>query len=570
MKASFQPSPKVLSGRRSLIAMLSLAGLTLGQLPVSASAQSLLPKLVSDQLSILGQPHFMRTGRSKDVSPTSFFYPDTGVGQESIAIFTLTNTVMYGGSLTVNGPPSVTGAGFIATASSSSCSSGVLPAGGSCQVVARFRPTATNYYYGFLNFNTTPPTGSVYLEGYGVPFVVPVVTPAGLDFGTQPVGTESATQRVLVANNSTEGSLRISTMSFQAPFDGIFCSQNVLIDAESAPPDSSKRLGPVCNFYGGGTSTEDADPSRASKAAPTAKAAYSNNLGVCPQGNFTLFSGDYCHVDVFFSPQSIGEFQSEMVVSGTLGQRVAIPLRGLSGAKQAVILSTESLGFGEVNLRRTGGPLTASIKNSGFEALTINSVSVVPPRGTPVTATSLKAVAAASDYALTHNCNSLQPIQECSLEVKFSPTELGPRPAEIKIEGTFEGSPKYISLSGTGTPIPFPFLSYSISSLAFGRAQPGTGATEVFDIRNTGQLPVRFDAIYATGDFFVTHDCPANLSAGSSCKVTVNYRASVPGTSTGEIVIESNAQEVNRSIPISGSSCRPPSLRGGRLGLAGC
>lgn len=569
MNSSILPTPRVFVGRRSLVAMLSLAGLTLGQLPQSASAQALLPRLVTNQLSVMGEPHFMRAKRAKGVSPTAYYFPDTGVGQESVAVFTLTNTDIYGGTLTVNGPPTITGPGFVASAMSVTCISGTLAAGASCQVAAKFRPTAPTYYYGYLNFNTSPSTGSVYLEGYGIPVISPVVTPAGLDFGTQPEGTESATQRVLIANNSIEDSLRVSTISLQAPFDGIFCNQSVLVNPESEPAKSSKRLGPPCNFYGGSAAV-DAEPSRTAKRAGSAKAAYSYNLGPCPQGNFELYSGDYCHVDVFFSPQSSGEFQSEMVVSGTLGQRVAIPLRGVSGAKQAISLSGESLAFGEVNLRRSGGPLAVSVKNTGFEALSINSISVVPPRGTPITSANLKAVAATSDYALTHNCAALQPAQDCKLEVKFTPSELGSRPAEVIIEGTFEGNPKYISLSGTGTPIPFPFLSYSISSIAFGNAQPGTGATETFDIKNAGQLPVRFSAIYAKGDFIVTHDCPPVLTAGAACKVTVTYRASVPGTSIGEIVIESDAQEVARSIPVTGSSCRPPSLRGGRLGLAGC
>jgi hypothetical protein len=137
------------------------------------------------------------------------------------------------------------------------------------------------------------------------------------------------------------------------------------------------------------------------------------------------------------------------------------------------------------------------------------------------------------------------------------------------IEGTFEGSPKYIPLSGTGAPIPFPVLSYSVSSVAFGRTTAGAGASETFDISNSGQLPVRFNQIYVRGDFIVSHDCPASLSSGQTCKVTVTYRASVPGSSAGEIVIESDAQETSRTIPVTGSSCRPASLRN-RGGLTGC
>lgn len=570
MNAPFHPAPRVLNGRRALVAVLSLAGLTLGQLPVAASAQSLLPRLVTGQLSVLGEPHFLRFNRTKDVSPSSYFFPDTGVGQESTVVFTLTNADAYGGTLTVNGPPTITGTGFVAVTLSSPCNGGVLLGGASCQVAVKFRPTAPIYYYGDLNFSTTPAIGSVSLEGYGVPVITPTVSPGALEFGPQPVGTESPTQRVLIGNNSTAGLLQVSSISLQAPFDGTFCTPTTALDARLDPADVSKRLGAPCNFYGGVTSTAEADLTRTEKAGGLPKAAFSNNVGLCGQSNFTLLSGDYCYIDVFFAPQSIGDFQGEMVVLGSLGQRVTVPIRGLSGARQAVTFSTESLAFGEVNLRRTGGPLSATLRSTGFEAVTINSISVVPPRGTPVTSASLKAVGAASDYTLTHNCTTLQPAQDCKMDVNFAPTQLGPRPAEIKVEGTFEGSPKYIGLSGTGTPIPFPFLTYSISSIAFGRAQSGAGVTETFDIRNAGQLPVRFDAIYATGDFFVTHDCPASLTSGASCKVTVTYRASVPGSSNGEIVIESNAQEVNRSIPVSGSSCRPPSLRGGRLGLPGC
>lgn len=548
--------------RRALAACLGLAGFAIGSLPSVASAQSLLPRLQAVVPTVVGDAFFQRASRAKGVSPSSFFFPDTGVGKESIAVFTLTNSDAYGGLLTVNGPPSVTGAGFVAMALSGACAGGVLAAGASCQVAAKFQPTDSNYYYGQLNFNTTPFTSSVLLQGYGVPVITATIDPYGLDFGTQRTGTESLTQRITIANNATGGSIEISSITVTPPFDAIFCTPTTVVAEEGE--STAKRLGAPCStgFYGGSV----ADPGGGAKIA---KGAGLYDRGQCRQSGLTLYSGDFCSLDVVFSPTVPGRFTGMLTVKGSFGQESFIPLLGLSGASLAVSVAPEAVAFGDVVLRQTSAPSKVAIANSGFEPVTVNSITVVPPRGTPVAAATLKAVAAAADYIVNHNCGSLAPAASCAAELQFKPTELGARAAELKIEGNFEGSPKYVSLSGTGAAIPFPVLSYSLSSIAFGRTSAGSGASETFEIANSGQLPVRFSQIYVRGDFFVTHDCPASLQSGQSCKVTVVYRASLPGSSIGEIVIESDAQQSGGTIPISGSSCRPASLRA-RAGLSGC
>lgn len=555
------------SGRRALSVLLGLAGFTLGQLPATSAAQELIPRLKQIQPRVLGDTWAQRSQRAKSVTPSYHYFPDTAVGGESVVVITLTNTEAYGGPLTINGPPTISGGGFVASTLSAPCSGGVLAAGASCQVAAYFRPTAQTYYYGSLDFNTTPATGSVYLDGWGVPLIMPVVNPNGLDFGVQPVATESPMQRVTISNTSAEYRLNVDTILVDSPFEGVFCEP--VIAGVAPQPGGAKRLGPACNFFFYGSLVDEkAPPPETLKRSKAAKAAMS--LGACPQGNFSLYYGEYCHVDVFFTPPLSGQFSGNLTVRGSLGQQRSIPLTGSSGPRQAISTTPESLAFGDVMLRRSAGPAPIAIANTGFEPLVINSITVVPPSGTPVQASTLKAITAAADYELTHNCGALDPNATCSAQVKFAPTELGPRPAAVMIEGTFEGSPRYVPLSGVGLPIPFPFLTYSVSSISFGRSLPIVGNSVSFAINNSGQLPVQFGTIYARGDFSLTHNCPASLVAGQVCQVTVTYRASVPGGSSGEVVIESNAQEVNRSIPVSGTSCRPFTLRGARQGLGSC
>lgn len=546
---------------RVITALLGMAGFSLGLLPTTAAAEGLIPRLQIVQPTVVGEAFVQSLARAKGVSPSSYTFPDTGVGTEKIVVFTLTNTDAYGGTLTVNGPPSTSGAPFIAAALSAACAGGVLAAGASCQVVAKFRPTAASYYYGDLNFNTTPPTGSVFLEGTGVEVIMPTLSPAVLDFGPQPVGTDSPTQRITIANSSSSVDLVVDRIAVDSPFDGIFCNPSIVPQQSSA---GEKRLGPACTFGSVDLAAEHDPLNKAAKpGAPI-------NRGLCKQTGFTLFPNEFCHVDVLFSPPALGIFSGLFTVVGGFGQLATSTLLGISGSRQAISASPDAVSFGGVNLRRSAGPIPVTIANTGFEDVTLNSLKVAPPRGTAVLSSTLKVVASASDYGLRHNCRLLAPRETCQAELTFAPSELGDRAASLLIEGTFEGSPKHVPIAGSGLPIPFPFLTYSISSISFGQVQAGAGATETFDVSNAGQLPVQFNAIYAKGDFFLTHDCPPSLAPGQSCRVSVTYRASVPGSSTGEIVIESNAMEVARSIPITGSSCRPPSLRGGRLGLASC
>ena len=151
-----------------------------------------------------------------------------------------------------------------------------------------------------------------------------------------------------------------------------------------------------------------------------------------------------CTVSVTFKPSVVGAETATLLLTdgdSTSPQSVSLTGTGAAAGAPGVLLAPSPLPFGGEMLTTTSGPKTVTLTNTGTGALTINSI------------------AASGDYAETSTGATACPIAPatlaaggmCSINVTFTPTAVGPRPAAtLTVTDNAVGSPHTVALTGTG------------------------------------------------------------------------------------------------------------------------
>ena len=85
-------------------------------------------------------------------------------------------------------------------------------------------------------------------------------------------------------------------------------------------------------------------------------------------------------------------------------------------------------------------------------------------------------------------------------------------------------------------------LTLSASSLNFGLLQIGlTSPSQTVTVTNVSGRSVTFTSIASKGDYGQTNPCPATLTAGQSCTITVTFTPTVAGTRAGSLTLKDNS-----------------------------
>jgi Protein of unknown function (DUF1573) len=276
----------------------------------------------------------------------------------------------------------------------------------------------------------------------------------------------------------------------------------------------------------------------------------------CAAGSFSLAVGASCTLDLVFVPTQLGPATGQLLVSSSNAGTMSASLTGVGGSGKTLAINPGALDFGAVIFNTTSAAQTFSVTSTGPYPVIISSVTVT---------------SGGAEFPFTHNCATLAPGSSCTGTVKFKPAQIGARIGTITMVSDAEGSPHTVALTGEGLPSPFSVLILSASGLGFGQAVYGSGGSaQEITVTNGAQLPVNISNIYTTGDFYLSHNCPAVLIAAQSCTIRIGFSPSVPGPRNGALVIESNAQGSPLKMPLQGTGCRFISLRGLRLGQAAC
>jgi hypothetical protein len=394
----------------------------------------------------------------------------------------------------------------------------------------------------------------------------PSILPGSLNFGTQLLGTTSASQMTTLTGNGCIQISSIQAVTLAATNDfaqtnncpqtlakGASCTIQVTFTPSIVGPESGA-IQVTGNFNGidsqslSGTGTGQAvatvsptsldfggQPAGTTSAAQGVTLSNTGNITL-QISNITLSPTSYvetttcsgslapgasCSVSVSFSPP-LGLMGT---VAGTLsfttnGGSASVSLTGVSLAPVPVFVPT-SLNFGNQRLNTSGSSIV-TLQNTGNGALNIGSV-----------------VVNGANFSQSNNCgNTLAAGASCNVTVTFAATVLGPVSGSLSLTSNFSGNAPLVALSGNGVA---PAAALSPTTVSFPSLPLGTtSAAQIVTLSNSGTASLDISSIAASGDFAEVSTCPASLAAGGSCAIQVTFQPTATGPRSGALVILSD------------------------------
>lgn len=200
-------------------------------------------------------------------------------------------------------------------------------------------------------------------------------------------------------------------------------------------------------------------------------------------------------------------------------------------------LSRSGLNFGIQVAGTRSAAQYVTLTNAGTGTLTISSIAITGTNS--------------GDFAELNNCGtSVPPGGHCTIGVTFKPTQLGPRTASVTITDNAVGSPRSVSLNGTGV-ISGPDATLSPTSLSFAtQLVRTTSPAQSVTLANYGTETLDITSIVASGDFSQTH----RDAAKSECPVTRSSYSPVAGPFAGSGVSFTGVRSGGRTGPRCGTS----------------
>ncbi len=358
---------------------------------------------------------------------------------------------------------------------------------GSCTINVVFKPTAAGATTATLNINVAggAPAQPVSLAGKGVAPAF-IVSPASLPFGIQSTTAASAPLAIMVTNTGTIA-LPITSVLIQGANQAVFAQSNsctaapvavgaaCAITVVFAPTTAGAAAATLLVNAAGGVAAQSvaltgtgvaptytvspgavAFGTQSTTAASAPVALTVTNTGSLPVpltgislagANAAQFSqtntcggsiavGGGCAISVVFRPSADGTATASVNINsggGAAAQSVA--LSG-TGATPTLTVSPDSLSFGDQSMGVASAPLSVTVTNTGAIAVAVNGITL--------------GGADANQFSQTNSCAaSLAPGSACAVQVRFSPTTLGSRSAQLTVASV--PTSHAVKLTGNGT-----------------------------------------------------------------------------------------------------------------------
>jgi hypothetical protein len=445
------------------------------------------PTVVGGQSGVLtitdnapGSPHTVALngvglGPVATLAPTSLDFGNQPVGSTSWAHTELHNS--GNAPMTIS---SIVASGDFSTTNTCPLSPSQMAVRSGCIIYVTFTPLAAGARTGTITITDDAPNSpqTISLSGTGTGGS-PVVTlsATSLDFGSQPIGTPSAPQSVIITNTGT-ASLTISSINGSPDFPrtencpigramavgasctstltftptGVGLREGTLTIASDAPGSphlvnlSGTGVGPAVTLSANTLHFAD-QPLGTTTAPQTVTLTNSGNApltissittsGAYAQSNncvSTLAAGASCAITVTFTPTVVGGQSGTLTIADDAsGSPHTVALNGI-GLGAVATLSKTSLDFANQFVGSTGSAQTVTLTNSGNAPMTISSIT------------------ASGDFAQTHDCGtSLAATASCTISATFTPTAAGSRTGALTITDNTSGSPHTVALAGTGS-----------------------------------------------------------------------------------------------------------------------
>jgi len=457
---------------------------------------------------------------ASELSPTSITFQDQalgatyGSGTDSTQIITFWNT----GNLPVTlgqltGSDTVIGATTVGDFTTSgtyggydACSNQIVNPNTYCTVTIAFNPSAIGKKAGAIAFpvtysDKTTTKLTAILGGTGITDVSKVViSPSSGQFGVQVVGTTSDSSQTLTFNMVNTGNL----------------------------------------------------PVKVTTATITAPFSFVSDQ--C--SGTTVYVNSYCSIMVAFSPTKTGPVTGVLSIPDSAAgspQKIALSGTGILSTQQ-VVLSQTSINFGSQVVATKSATVSVLVSNQSGATVPISTVVL---GGTNP-----------SDFVESDGCaaSSLSGHSSCTISVLFFPaaTSLGVRTATITETDTAGGSPRVITLSGTGVAAA-PSVALYPASLNFGSQALGVKSAPLsFSVTNTGASNLTISAVSSSStEFPLTGDLclGKTIAPGANCIISVAFDPNAGSTQTGTITIKDNASTSPQTLTMTGLSVGIPEAK---------
>ncbi len=500
-------------------------------------------------------------------------------GSSAMRSLTITNT---GGAPVNISQAAISGTGFTLVGGSPTFS---VPVGQNATMQIQFAPQATGPATGSLSIvaDATNTPLSIPISGDGMEAGM-AIAPGSLNFGNVTVG-QSGTQSVTLTNTgnanllvnlaSVSGSgfsasglslpATISagqSLSFSVQFKptvaGGVSGLVTFADNASSVPQTLTLAGsgvaanatlianPGSVTFGsvaaGSSATQTITLTNSGTTPTTISTASISGTGFTMSGlaaSQTIQAGQSASFTAKLSPASGGSASGAIsITSNAQNSPLTIALSG-TGAQGALSSNPSSFNFGTVQAG-TSVSQTITLTNTGTSSVAVSAGSI----------------SGAGFSMSTLAPQTINPGQGVSFSAQFAPTSAGSMSGSIAIASNAPGSPMTIALSGTGSQ---GALSASPSTFNFGSVQVGGTGTQTIRLTNTGTASVTVSSAGISGSGFSISGLPSSqtISAGQSSTFIASFAPTSSGSSSGSIVIASNAPGSPLTITLSGTGTQP-------------
>lgn len=147
----------------------------------------------------------------------------------------------------------------------------------------------------------------------------------------------------------------------------------------------------------------------------------------------------------------------------------------------------------------------------------------------------------------------LAPFLGCNFPIAFMPSAQGTRTGNLTIMASDASTAHVALLTGVGGTAAGAALS--VSALYFGFQNIGSSsAAQTLSLSSTGNTILNISNIAAPVGFAQTNTCPAALSPGMSCSISVTFTPTAAGAQSGTLTISDNASNSPQPVVVSGNA----------------
>jgi hypothetical protein len=268
----------------------------------------------------------------------------------------------------------------------------------------------------------------------------------------------------------------------------------------------------------------------------------------------TLGIASNCTITVAFSPTTTGAITGTLTIpDNSTGNPHKVVLSGTGlAATQQIVLSQTALNFGTQLAGSRGAGINVFVTNQSSTNVTINTITLGGVN--------------AADYLESNGCagSVLSGNSTCAIAIYFNPAaaSIGVRNATVVETDTASGSPRTITLTGTGLATE-PRVAFYPASLNFGTQGLGTqSAPLTFSVTNTGAANLVVSTLVSSNpaEFPITSNTCAGktIAAGANCLVSVAFKPNSGSTQTATISIADNVTPSPQTVTVTGVSVGIP------------